>query len=333
MKFKGTKWIYPWTAVLAVCASALPSLYAAVGARGGSAVQVTTTVTASVDDGKRMPPISLQDVVVRQGSDRLPVTEWVAARGDRAGLELFILIDEASDPRLGSHLGDLDDFIRRQPPSTAVGIGYMRNGAVQVAQDLTLDHARAVRALRLPMGSPGAYGSPWLSVNSLMKRWPVSDNRREIVMLTDGVDRAGRNGRHLWQGLHLNPDVDSASSVAQRTGTVIHTIYVPGAGRWHRSYWTATSGQNDMTRLSAKTGGEAYYLGLADPVSLAPYLNRLDKALSNQYLLSFSATSGKKPGLQAVRLNTELAGVRLAAPEAVWVPGEQQARNQLQGRP
>ncbi|HEX3659911.1 MAG TPA: hypothetical protein VHU89_00670 [Acidobacteriaceae bacterium] len=327
MKLTRTRWNYRWTAVLAGCALALPSLYATVGAADGNAVQVTTTVTASVDDGKRMPLISPEDVRVRQGGERVQVTEFVPAQGARAGLELFILIDDASDSRLGLHLGDLKDFIAGQPTSTAIGIGYMRNATVQVVQDLTLDHARAARALRLPMGMPGAYGSPWLSVADLMKRWPASDNRREIVMLTDGIDRAGRNGRHHWRGLHLNPDADMASQVAQRTGTMVHTIYVPGTGRWHRSYWTATSGQSDMSRVSAKTGGESYYLGLGSPVSLSPYLNRLQKVLNHQYRLSFAANAGKKPSLQTVRLNTELAGVRLAAPEAVWIPGQQQARN------
>lgn len=327
MKLTRMHWISRLATVLAGCAIALPSLSAATGAADGDAVQVTTTVTASVDDGKRMPTIDRQDVIVRQGSERRQVTEWVPARGERAGLELFILIDEASSARLGSHLADVKDFITRQPTSTAIGIGYMRDATVQVVQDLTLDHARALRALRLPTGTPGAYGSPWLSVTSLMKRWPVSDNRREIVMLTDGIDRAGRNGGHLWRSLHLNPDVDAASVVAQRTGTIIHTIYVPGTGPWHGSYWTALSGQNDMTRLSAKTSGESSYLGLGNPVSLSSYFNRLEKVLDNQYLLSFAATPGKRPGLQTVSLNTELAGVRLAAPDAVWVPGQLEARN------
>ena len=141
------------------------------------------------------------------------------------------------------------------------------------------------------------------------------------------MQAAGRNGSHLWRSLHLNPDVDAASAVAQQTGTIIHTVYVPGTGPWHRSYWTALSGQNDMSRLSAKTSGESYYLGLGNPVSLSPYLNRLEKVLNNQYLLSFAATPGKKPGLQAVSLNTELAGVRLAAPDAVWVPSQLEASN------
>jgi hypothetical protein len=45
----------------------------------------------------------------------------------------------------------------------------------------------------------------------------------------------------------------------------------------------------------------------------------LQKILDNQYLLSFCAKPGKKAGLQYVSLNTELAGVEFAAPDAVWV--------------
>ena len=319
-------YLFGYTALAAMLA-AIPSAYAAAGASMDDAVQVTATVSASVDEGKRMPSISPEDVIVRQGKERLHVREWVPAQGNRAGLELFLLIDDASDTRLGSHLADLKDFIHRQPSSTAIGVGYMRNAHVQVVQEPTLDHARAAGALRLPMGSSGAYGSPWLSTSDLMRRWPVSDNRREIVMITDGIDRSGRNAAPGWRGLHLNPDVDAASSIAQRTGTIVHTIYTPGRGRWHRNYWTAMSGQSDMTRLSAKTGGESYYLGLGNPVSLSPYLDRLEKVLNNQYLLSFDAAPAKKPGLQSVSLNTEIAGLRLAAADAVWVPGQEQASN------
>jgi hypothetical protein len=319
-------YLYKLTALVGMLAM-IPSMRAAAPPSADDGVQVTTTVTASVDDGKRMPSITPGDVIVRQGKDRLRVTEWVPAQGTRAGLELFLLIDDASDTRLGSHIADLRDFISRQPSSTSIGVGYMRNAGVQVVQDLTLDHARAARAIRLPMGHSGAYGSPWLSASDLMRRWPASGNRREIVMITDGIDRSGRNANPGWRGLHLNPDVDTASSVAQRTGTIVHTIYMPGNGRWHRNHWTAMSGQSDMTRLSAKTGGESYYLGLGNPVSLSPYLNRLEKVLDNQYLLSFSAAPGKKPSLQSVNLNTELPGVRLAAADAVWVPGPEDARN------
>jgi hypothetical protein len=75
-----------------------------------------------------------------------------------------------------------------------------------------------------------------------------------------------------------------------------------------------------MARLSDKTGGESFYLGLHSPVSYAPYLSELQKKLDNQYLLSVSVKPGKKPGLQSIDLSTEVAGVNLSAHDAIWVP-------------
>jgi hypothetical protein len=255
---------------------------------------------------------------VKQGKERLKVTDWTSAQGDRAGLDLFLLIDDASDTSLGSHLDDLRAFINAQPSTTSVGVGYMSNATVQIVQNFTTDHAAAAKALRLPLGTVGAYGSPYLSVIDLMKRWPANENRREVVMVTDGIDRARRGipGR----GLSINPDVDTAGDIAMRTGTIIHTIYNPGVGRLHRNYWEATKGQLGIAKLADVTGGESFYLGLQTPVSFTPYLDQLQKILDNQYLLTLSAHPGKKAGLQAVTLSTEVAGVEFAAPDAVWVP-------------
>jgi hypothetical protein len=281
-------------------------------------VPVTMTVTANVVNNKRMPEISQQDVVVTQGKERLKVRGWVPAQGQYAGLDLFIVIDEASDPSLGMHLDDLKTFINAQPSTTLVGVGYMRNATVQIVQDLTTDHAAAAKALRLPLGSGGAYASPYLSVIDLMKRWPSTDRRREILMVTDGIDRARRTlpGR----GLRINTDVDSASDVAIRTGTVIHTIYAPGVGRYRRNYWEATSGQMGIAKLSDVSGGESFFLGLDTPVSFTPYLEQLQKILDNQYLLTVSAQPGKKTQLHNLTIDTEVAGVELASADAVWVP-------------
>ena len=281
-------------------------------------VLVRMTVTANVADGKRVPEIKREDVFVQQGKERLKVTDWIPAQGEHGGLELFILIDDASDSSLGSQLADLRSFINTQPPTTLVGVGYMRNATVQIAQNLTRDHAAAAKALRLPLGSVGAYGSPYLSVMDLMKRWPSTNNRREVLMVTDGIDRARRGP--WWRGLSVNPDMDSASAVAMRTSTIIHTIYTPGVGRLRRNYWEVSSGQMNMAALSDVTGGESFFLGLQSPVSFAPYLDQLQKILSNQYLLSFSAKAGPKARLQYINLSTEIAGVEFAAANAVWVP-------------
>jgi hypothetical protein len=279
---------------------------------------VTMTVTAVVPSDKRKPEINQQDIVVTQGKERLNVAGWTPAQGDHAGLELFILIDDGADSSLGLHLDELKAFINAQPSTTSVGVGYIRNATVQIAQNLTTDHTAAANALRLPMGQQGANGSAYLSVIDLMKRWPESQNRHEVLMLTDGTDRIRRGP--IVRRFHIQPDVDSASDVALKTGTIIHTIYTPAVGRSRHNYWEATNGQMGMAKLSNATGGESFFLGLQSAVSFKPYLDQLQTLLDNQYLLTVSVKAGKKAELKNVAINTEVAGVKLAAADAVLVP-------------
>ena len=308
----------------------LPSMFAVLAAaavitggtaRAGDSTQpgarVKMTVTSNVEKGKRPQTIEQQDVFVKRGKERLQVVEWVPAKGDRAGLELFVLIDDASTSTLGSHLADLRTFIQSQLPTTAVGVGYARNGTVEIRQNLTTDHALASSSLRLPFVSAGAFGSPYLSVTNLMNRWPATPNRREVILVTDGIDRAGRGRNAL-----LNPDVDTAAAVAQRTGTTVHTIYFPGVGHWRRNWWDANNGQNAMAKLSDLTGGESFFLGRQEPVSIRPYLDDLQNILDNQYLLTFVAKPAKKAGLQYVTVGSEVSGVDFNAPDAIWVPAK-----------
>lgn len=289
-----------------------------------AAVPVRLTVTVRLlDKDKRMPDVSREDVIVRQGKDRLKVTGWTPAREGQAGLDLFMLIDDTSDPSLGSQLDDLRAFINAQPQTTSVGVGYMRNATVQIVQNFTTEHSQAAKALRLPIASSGAYGSPYLSVIDLMKRWPGHPNRREVIMVTDGIDRA--RGGPRYRGLSfITPDVDSASRVAQRTGTIIHTIFTRGVGRLGSNFWEITNGQNGIAKLSDETGGWSFYLGTQNSVSFKPYLDDLQSILDNQYLMDFQALPGKKAGLQYVRLSTEVAGVELDSAGSVWVPSSGQ---------
>jgi hypothetical protein len=291
-------------------------------AQSGSSTTTTPvqmTVTLRVQgENKRMPEVNREDIIVRQGKDRLEVTSWTPIGGERSPLDLFILIDDAARQTVSLQFGDLRQFIHSLPPTTSVGVGYMRNGTVQIAQDLTTDHRRAADALRLPLGSPGVYGSPYLSAIDLMNRWPDTQNRREIVMITDGIDRL-----HGWSHRRgfgpISPDVDSASAVAQRTGTLIHGIYTRGVGWRGSNFWQVATGQNAMAKLADATGGESFFLGIQQPVTFRPYLDRLQNSQGNRYRLEFDAVAGKKPGLQTVKLTTEIAGVELDSADSVWV--------------
>jgi hypothetical protein len=116
----------------------------------------------------------------------------------------------------------------------------------------------------------------------------------------------------------MSPDVSAASTVAQRTGTIIHSIYTRGVGWRGSNFWQVTNGQNTMAKLAIETGGESFFLGIGQPVSFRPYLDRLQSSLDNRYRLEFNAMPGKKPGLQYVKLTTEVAGIELDSADSVW---------------
>ena len=277
-----------------------------------------TVTLRTQGDNQLTPVVNRNDVIVTQSKKSLEVIGWTPASGSRAGLDLFVLLDDAADVSVGSHLDELRSFITVQPQTTAVGVGYMRNGTVQIAQNFTIDHILAAKAVRLPLATTSTYASPYLSLIDLLKRWPANGNRREVVMLTDGIDRFRGADRLNGPGF-IGSNVDAASRAAQRSGTIIDTIYVPGVGRRGRNFWEITNGQNGIAKLSDTTGGEAYSLGTESPVSLTHYLGDVQRSLDNQYLLDLRAIPGKKSGLQYVNLNTPVAGVELDSADSVWV--------------
>src|SRR5271167_1373288 len=58
------------------------------------AVHMVVMVEPLRDSDNTVPPLSREDVKVRQGKNNLQVTGWIPARGDQAGLQLFVLIDD-----------------------------------------------------------------------------------------------------------------------------------------------------------------------------------------------------------------------------------------------
>jgi hypothetical protein len=118
----------------------------------------------------------------------------------------------------------------------------------------------------------------------------------------------------------MSPDVDSASTTAQRYGVIVHGIYATGAGRMGRNAWEAQLGQGGVGKIADESGGEYYSLGTQNLVSFKPYLDRLQRVLDNQYYLVFGAVPKNKAGLQRVRVTTETAGFEIASADNVWVP-------------
>jgi hypothetical protein len=309
--------------------------------QGSAQVHLVITNEAIRGDGD-VPTLQTGDVKVKQGKTFLKVNQLIPAQADNAALQLFILVDDTLGSGVANNLNDIRDFINAQPPSTVIAIGYMSNASVNVVQNFTADHELAVKALRLPRGSLSTMDSPYLSLISLVKGWPQQNVRREVLMVTDGIDRlrgeqpvasrlgpnpGTRNSRlgpdygPVYHSMPtMTPDVNSASEISQRYNVLVYSLYALGVGRAARSSWDLQIGLSGLTKLADETGGDCFSLGTSNLVSFKPSLERLQKMFDNQYYVVFQPIPGKKAGLQRVNLTTEVSNSEIAAPDNVWVP-------------
>jgi hypothetical protein len=300
-----------------------------------STVPVHMVITdQAFNDSDEIPTLRPEAIQVKRGKTTLKVETLIPAQGENAALQLFVLIDDTVDPRIGTNLNELKDFINAQPASTVVGVAYMSNATIQITQNFTADHTLAANAVRLPRGTSSAMDSPYLSLISLVKGWPEQKVRREVLVITDGIDRlraerlssprVGRGAATPMPGPStlptISPDADSASTISQRYGVIVHGIYAVGAGRLGRSAWEAQLGQSGISKIADETGGEYFALGTQNAVSFKPYLDRLQRIFNNQYYLVFRVAPGKKDGLQRIKVSTDVPSVDIAAADNVWVP-------------
>jgi hypothetical protein len=287
---------------------------------GNAAAQETSTgravVTAETKGAEGVTTIPKQNISVYENRKLQDVSGWTPLRGARSGLQLVVLLDDSSRGNLGLQLNDIRSFLSGLPPTVQVAIGYMRNGTPNLVQNFTNDHTQAAKALRLPQGVAGGNGSPYFCLSDLVRHWPGGDNnvRREVIMVTDGVDRYS-GGRFDPE----NPYVRAATSDAQKAGVIVYSIYYRDAGRLDRSALATDGGQNYLTQVSGDTGGKVYLEGFGNPVSFAPFLSDIQRKLQNQYELTFVSTA--KPGLQPIRVKTNQPNTSLQFPARVSIGG------------
>jgi hypothetical protein len=290
------------------------------GASWQAAAQESSTgravVTAETKGAEGVTAVPKQTISLYQNRKLQEVSGWTPLRGARSGLQLVVLLDDSSGGNLGLQLNDIRSFLSALPPTVQVAIGYMRNGTPNLVQNFTSDHALAAKALRLPQGVAGGNGSPYFCISDLVRHWPGGNNdvRREVIMVTDGVDRYSGG-----QFDPENPYVRAATSDAQKAGVIIYSIYYRGAGRFDRNLGVTDGGQNYLTQISGDTGGKVYLEGFGNPVSFSPFLSDIQRKLQNQYELTFVSTA--KPGLQSIRVKTNQPNTSLAFPARVPIGG------------
>ena len=308
-----------WNLTVVVTLAAMMSLPALAATEGHGKAVVTVT-----NKHDKATPITVpeKDLKLKVDGRVATIDHWAPATDP---MQVVLLIDNSARGSLGTQLPDMREFIRSLPASAEVGVAYMENGRAVFASPLTADKEAAVKGLRLPSGTPGSSGSPYFCLSDLAKHWPSHDMnaRREVIMITDGVDnyhpRFDPN----------DPYVQAAIRDSVKAGLVVYSIYWSSAGVPGGSMYGSTVGQSLLLQVSQATGGEAYWQGFSNPVSFAPYFKEMKQAFGEQYNLEFHAPlRGKKAYDARMRLKASTPGAKVKGPDRVWLAPPGATENQ-----
>jgi hypothetical protein len=257
--------------------------------------------------------LTRDDLIITQQVDPLPITKVIPLRGDRADVELFLLVDNCSNCEPGSKFEELRRFIGSQPATTSVGVAYIQDGLLKIAQYPTLDRERTISALSAPTGSKP--WNPFVALTNLIRGWPKSSARHAVLMISNGIDPAAKDGMQ-------NPSAEAAIEAAQRAGVTVYAIYHPSADYVTSDFSRIYSGQVQLAHTATETGGEAYFLSFGPLPSLAPFLSDVGAHLANQYLVEFIANPPQSPGeLQPITVKSAIKDLELMGPDKVWIAG------------
>ncbi|MGB6130731.1 MAG: hypothetical protein WBG54_03040 [Acidobacteriaceae bacterium] len=285
--------------------------------------QGEATITVLPKD-EHAPPsnVAEQSVQVQVAGKSAQITSWQSEHTSQAPVELVLMIDSGARESLGREMDDINHFIQGLPPNVKVTLAYMEYGRAKLAGPLTTDHAAAAKEIHLPAGMPGMNASPYFCLSDLAKHWPSSDRSafREVIMITDGVD---------YYELHYDPEdpyVQSAMRDAARADVVVYSIYWRDTGRVDRTGYENNAGQNLLEEVTQATGGNSYWIGYGNPVSLTPYFDDFSRRLNNQYELGFTAPLRGKASVENLKVKVSAPEVKVTAPQQVWL-GSQGAGN------
>jgi hypothetical protein len=278
--------------------------------------QGRAVVTVLAKHSEVAPSIAQSDVTVKVNGKDSAITAWMPFKGANDGMELILLIDSGAR-NLGRQFDEIKQFIQGLNPDTKVAIGYMQNGRAAMAGPFSTDRKQVLSGLHLPVGPTT---NPYFTISDLSQNWPSHDQnvRREVVMLSDGIDPENRR---------YDPDdpyVQAAVRDAVRAGIVVYTIYWRSFPEGDNAL-AVTSGQSLLSQLGDATGGYNYWTGSSNPVSFQPYFTDLTKRFNNQYALVFAAKLDRKPAAETLKVKVEGIGLQVTTPQQVFVhPGPPQ---------
>jgi len=300
-------------AALFAAASLLTATFA-LAAEQTQEVQASTVITILPEN--EMPGGIPQEAVhLKLNGKASTITGFTPLRDPQSKVEMVVLIDGGARTSLGLQMSDVAKFIESLRPDTKVAVAYMMDGRAAFGGPLSTDHGSVLRSLHLTApGEAGISASPYFCLSDLAKNWPSSDAhaRREVVMITDGVD---------YYDMHYDPDdpyVQTALQDAVRARVTVYAIYWRSGDRFDSTSYGAGDGQNLLAEVTQGAGGVSYWIGTGNPISMVPYFADISRRFENQYELDFMTAIGNKPEMQSIKLSVS-AHAKVSAPQQVYV--------------
>lgn len=272
--------------------------------------------------GTPLPPLKKEEIAdIKIGGKQAQVKNFEPLLKGPHNLQLMILLDSMQMIGGNGQFDSIKHFISGLPSNVEVGLGYMLQSKVVVAQTFTADRDAVGNAMKQKTMAEAANpkndnGNPFSCLRDLSAHWPSPDpgKLRAVLMFTDGIIR---NNAAPQGGDQRNPDVDGASQSLERAGIVPYPFFymdtppIPG-----RNSGGQLEGQTNFSQLTAETGGEPLFEGQFSPGSFDPLLNKLYLVLEGEAVVTVDApqAAGK---FQRLDLKGSRDDIKIFGPDSV----------------
>src|SRR5579859_2122864 len=214
--------------------------------------RAVVTVLPSQKNGN-VGQIPAQNLKLKVNGKESTVTSFTPLQESNSPIELVLMLDEGARASIGTQFSEIETFVKEMPPNTRMAIAYMQQGRAVVSSPFSSNAAEVLKGLHLSAGIPGENASPYFCLSDLAKNWPSHDRtaRREVLMVTDGVDNYERRFDPE------DPYVNGAINDSVRAGLVVYSIFWRNTGRVNNTGYETNAGQNLLLEVTQATGGNS----------------------------------------------------------------------------
>jgi Ca-activated chloride channel family protein len=200
----------------------------------------------------------------------------------------------------------LDTILRQNRDKAAV---FTFDSTIDLQQDFTDDRSRLARAVVRTRAGGGTRLYDAL-INVMQQKLTGREERKVIVLLTDGDDNSSRNS------------AEQVVAVAQRNDVTIYTISMNAVGL---ALDDSQRGDRILKMFAQQTGGEAFLP--ASVKALPTQFKRITEELRSQYTIGYRSTNPKRDGaFRKIRIDVKNERYAIRTRPGYYAPQEVAAR-------